>query len=233
MKKIRAVFVALLLICSVSDSYSQFYDIKAVKKVRTVGTRHEPPVQSVPAQGEANEKPLQRAEKRNSEEENKETEKNSPMSRLSPPLDTLIVTSPYGYRQDPFTGKRKFHGGTDYRTNSQNVYAMMPGRVKKIGYNRRLGNYVTLEHGEFTVTYAHLHTVVGEKGDSVDAGQSVGISGSTGRSTGEHLHVGIRYRKQEVDPHPLIMYIKEWAEKGMATTATTRNTIPAAAPEEQ
>lgn len=146
------------------------------------------------------------------------------MSRLSPPLDTLIVTSPYGYRQDPFTGKRKFHGGTDYRTNSQNVYAMMPGRVKKIGYNRRLGNYVTLEHGEFTVTYAHLHTVVGEKGDSVDVGQSVGISGSTGRSTGEHLHVGIRYRKQEVDPHPLIMYIKEWAEKGMTNEVSQTDT---------
>lgn len=224
MKNLRAVFVALLLICGVNISYSQFYDIKAVKKVRTVGTRHEPPADAVRPSGEENEKPLQRAEKGNGKQENEETAKESTMARLSPPLDTLVVTSPYGYRSDPFTGKRKFHGGTDYRTNGHNVYAMMPGRVKKIGYNRRLGNYVTLEHGEFTVTYAHLHTVVGEKGDNVEAGQSVGISGSTGRSTGEHLHVGIRYRKQEVDPHPLIMYIKECADRGM--TRETAGKLP-------
>ena len=61
---------------------------------------------------------------------------------------------------------------------------------------------------EFVVTYAHLHTVVGRKGDTVKAGQSVGISGSTGRSTGDHLHVSIRYHKKPIDPDPLIRYIQ-------------------------
>lgn len=135
---------------------------------------------------------------------------------LSTPLEQLTVSSPYGMREDPFTGKRKFHYGTDYLTASENVYAMMPGRIKKIGYDKKLGNYIVLEHGEFVVTYAHLHTVVGRKGDSVQAGQSIGISGSTGRSTGEHLHVSVRYRKKLVDPDPLIRYIERY----------TRRTLP-------
>lgn len=128
---------------------------------------------------------------------------------LSCPLesDSLYVTSPYGYRKDPFTGKRKFHAGTDYRASSDNVYAMMPGRIKSVGHKKALGNYVELEHGDWTVIYGHLHTTVGKKGDLVKAGQSVGISGSTGRSTGEHLHVSISYKGKRVDPHPVITYI--------------------------
>lgn len=137
---------------------------------------------------------------------------------LSLPLDRLTVSSPYGMRKDPFTGKQKFHYGTDYLTASENVYAMMPGRIKKIGYNKTLGNYIVLEHGEFVVTYAHLHTVVGRKGDHVQAGQSVGISGSTGRSTGEHLHVSVRYRKKPVDPDPLIRYIARFARPAVSDT---------------
>ena len=130
---------------------------------------------------------------------------------FSPPLKSLEVSSPYGYRKDPFTGKRKFHAGTDYRTAAENVYAMMPGRIRKIGYDRKLGNFITLDHGDIQVTYAHLHTVVGRKDDSVVAGQSIGISGSTGRSTGEHLHVSIKHKKKPVDPDPLIRAICGYA----------------------
>ena len=127
-----------------------------------------------------------------------------------PPLDQLEVTSHYGYRQDPFSGKRKFHYGTDFRTASHRIYAMLPGRIKKIGYNKVLGNYIELEHGEFDVVYAHLYTVSGQKGESVAAGQCVGISGSTGRSTGDHLHVSMRYRNKSIDPYPLIKYISDF-----------------------
>ena len=134
----------------------------------------------------------------------------SPRHLLSTPLEQLTLSSPYGMRKDPFTGKQKFHQGADYLTASENVYAMMPGRIKKIDYDKRLGNYIVLEHGDFTVTYAHLHTVVGRKGDTVKAGQSVGISGSTGRSTGDHLHVSIRYHKELIDPDPLIRYIQRF-----------------------
>lgn len=128
---------------------------------------------------------------------------------FSSPLenDTLIVTSHYGHRPDPFSGKLKFHTGTDYLTFSENVYAMMPGRIKSVGYKRKLGNYIEIEHGDFTVLYGHLYTVIGRKGDSLDAGQSVGISGSTGRSTGEHLHIEVKYKGKRMNPHPFVLYI--------------------------
>lgn len=121
--------------------------------------------------------------------------------------DTLQVTSPYGYRTDPITGKRAFHGGVDLRAGGDNVYAMMPGRIRAVGYGRSLGNYVTIDHGDLQVTYGHLLTAVGRKGDSVRAGQSVGITGSTGRSTGEHLHVSARYKGKSIDPLPVLEYI--------------------------
>lgn len=133
---------------------------------------------------------------------------------FSPPLETLHVTSHYGMRLDPITGKKKFHKGTDYRTASENVYAMMPGRISKIGYDRRLGNYIKMEHGDFEVTYGHLHTVAGRKGDTVNAGQSVGISGSTGRSTGDHLHISIKYRGKNINPEPFVRYIYQYATTG-------------------
>lgn len=124
--------------------------------------------------------------------------------------DTIIVNSPYGYRQDPITGKRRFHAGVDLWSSSDNVYAMMPGKVSAIGYNRSLGNYVRLDHGDITVTYGHLLTTVGKKGDEVMPGQSVGITGSTGRSTGEHLHVAVKVRGKSVDPLPILMYVNNY-----------------------
>ena len=127
--------------------------------------------------------------------------------------DTLVVNSPYGYRSDPFTGRRRFHGGVDLRASGDNVYAMMPGRIRDVGYSKGLGNYITLEHGDMRVTYGHLFTVTGRKGDSVRAGQSVGITGSTGRSTGEHLHVAVRYKGRSIDPLPVISYISAYVRK--------------------
>lgn len=58
----------------------------------------------------------------------------------------------------------------------------MPGKIKKIGYEKKgLGNYIKISHGEFEVTYGHLHTVLGEEGDFIEAGERVGISGNTGK----------------------------------------------------
>lgn len=219
MKKLRTVLFMTFFFLNVSASYSQFYDVKIIKPVKEVGTRREPTPHSVPENIVNAAEKIARAEKTNgklSENQPKENVMNSKEMPSAPlfcaPLDTLIVSSAYGYRKDPFTGKRKFHAGTDYLTASENVYAMMPGRIKKIGYDKKLGNFITIDHGDLTVTYAHLHTVVGEKGETVGAGQSVGLSGSTGRSTGEHLHVSIRYKKDIVDPDPLIRVICEYAK---------------------
>lgn len=224
MKKSRAVLLMLMVIVSVNPLYSQFYDIKIVKEVKGIGTRREPPLQIKSNHSENSEINYKRPEKMDgtlidstcTERSENPVVASDDKALVQPlfcsPLDTLIVTSAYGYRDDPFTGKWKFHAGTDYATSSENVYAMMPGRIQKIGYDKKLGNFITLDHGDLTVTYAHLHTVVGRKGDSVFAGQSVGISGSTGRSTGEHLHINMIYKKKTVDPEPIVRYISGYAK---------------------
>lgn len=130
------------------------------------------------------------------------------------PLKTLVVTSRFGIRNDPFSGKEKIHNGTDYRTGREGVYAMLSGRVKRTGKTGRLGKFVVLEHGDYEVTYGHLSMALVEKGDSVQAGFVVGISGNTGRSTGPHLHVSIRYKGKLVDPHPLVEHISRLASEG-------------------
>ena len=123
------------------------------------------------------------------------------------PLDTLIVTSPYGYRTDPFTRKRKMHSGMDFRASSDKVYAMMPGKVLKVGYDKVSGNYITLQHGSITVSYCHLSQVLKNKNEFVTVGEVVGVTGNTGRSTGEHLHLTCKIKDKKVNPMIILDYI--------------------------
>ena len=131
----------------------------------------------------------------------------TPVSIFRLPLDTLIVTSPYGYRIDPFTRKRKMHSGMDFRASSDKVYAMMPGRVLKVGYDKVSGNYITLQHGNITVSYCHLSQVLKNKNDFVAVGEAVGITGNTGRSTGEHLHLTCKIKGRVIDPSLILDYV--------------------------
>ena len=136
-----------------------------------------------------------------------EEKKPMPENIFRLPLDTLIVTSPYGYRTDPFTRKRKMHSGMDFRTSSDNVYAMMPGKVLKVGYDKISGNYVTLQHGSITISYCHLSRVLKNKNDIVAVGEVVGVTGNTGRSTGEHLHLTCKIKGRAIDPSLILDYI--------------------------
>ena len=131
----------------------------------------------------------------------------TPVSIFRLPLDTLIVTSPYGYRIDPFTRKRKMHSGMDFRASSDKVYAMMPGKVLKVGYDKVSGNYITLQHGSITVSYCHLSQVLKNKNELVTVGEVVGITGNTGRSTGEHLHLTCKIKGRAIDPSLILDYI--------------------------
>lgn len=137
-----------------------------------------------------------------------ETNESTSFNIFRLPLDTLIVTSQYGYRIDPFTRKRKMHSGMDFRASSDKVYAMMPGKVLKVGYDKVSGNYVTLQHGSITVSYCHLSQVLKNKSDLVTVGEVVGITGNTGRSTGEHLHLTCRYKTKIINPEILLRFIK-------------------------
>lgn len=210
MNKIKKVFFFIICIISANGLYAQFYTVKKKQPVIKLYSSDETSEVQV-----FTDSPLSPAGAISgkdtvlSEKHLVALDGFKGKRLFSSPLenDTLLVTSPYGYRADPFTGKRKFHAGTDFRTCSEKVLAMMPGRVEDIGYKKSLGNYIEIEHGDFTVTYGHLHTVVGRKGDYLQAGQSVGISGSTGRSTGEHLHVSVKYKRKSINPYPFILYI--------------------------
>lgn len=116
------------------------------------------------------------------------------------PLKSIKVTSPYGYRRDPFTGKLSWHNGLDLRAKNEPAYAMMDGIVAKVGYDNRSGNYVTLRHGNYHVSYCHLSSIIVRKGESVFPGIIVGVTGNTGRSTGSHLHLTCKKDGKSINP---------------------------------
>lgn len=128
---------------------------------------------------------------------------------VSYPLKEIHVTSPFGVRTDPFTKKRKRHNGLDLRADRCETYAMMHGIVVKAGQDRVSGKYVTVRHGDFSVSYCHLSEWRVKKGDCVRPGDVVGISGSTGRSTGPHLHLTVRMGRRHINPGVLLQFIDE------------------------
>ena len=124
------------------------------------------------------------------------------------PLKHIQVTSPFGYRRDPFTGKKRMHNGLDLHARGDKVFAMLPGIVHKVGYDKRSGIFVTLRHGDITISYCHLSKVAVRKGDVVSAETIVGITGNTGRSTGEHLHITCKLKGRCVNPMVVIEQIR-------------------------
>ena len=136
---------------------------------------------------------------------------------VSYPLSNIKINSSYGYRKDPFSGKRKFHNGLDLHARSSRVLAMLAGEVVKVGQDRVSGKYVTLKHGSFTVSYCHLSRTFAYQGQTVRAGDTVGITGSTGRSTGEHLHITCKFHGNSIDPMIVLKYI-EVTQQNCVTT---------------
>lgn len=110
--------------------------------------------------------------------------------------------SGFGPRTDPITGGTRVHAGQDYGAPTGTpVYASRPGTVAYSGARGGYGHLVTLDHGGgWTSRYAHLSERRVSVGDTVRAGQVIGLVGSTGRSTGPHLHFEIRKGGDPVDP---------------------------------
>lgn len=125
------------------------------------------------------------------------------------PLRRIVVTSDYGERIDPITGKKSFHNGIDLRAaEGEEAFAMMFGQVVKVGSDKRSGNYVILQHGDFTVSYCHLSKILVQKGYFVSPGVSIGITGSTGKTTGPHLHLTMKYNNKVISPNIMLNHIK-------------------------
>jgi murein DD-endopeptidase MepM/ murein hydrolase activator NlpD len=136
---------------------------------------------------------------------------------VSYPLSKIKINSPYGYRKDPFSGKLKFHNGLDLHARNAKVYAMLAGKVIKIGQDRRAGKYVILMHGNFTVSYCHLSRILAYEGQMVKAGDTIGITGNTGRSTGEHLHITCKHNGDYIDPMLIFKHIETVQKDCIAT----------------
>lgn len=132
--------------------------------------------------------------------DSKQKQRISSYPSITYPLKSIKVTSPYGYRRDPFTGKQSWHNGLDLRAKNEPAYAMMDGIVEKVGYDNRSGNYVTLRHGNFYISYCHLSSIIVRKGEYVYPGIIVGVTGNTGRSTGSHLHLTCKKDGKSVNP---------------------------------
>lgn len=135
------------------------------------------------------------------------------------PLKQIKITSPYGYRTDPFTGKRRFHNGIDLRARGEQALAMMEGVVIKVGQDKTSGKYVVLQHGNYTVSYCHLSKILVERNTLVRPRDAVGITGSTGRSTGEHLHITCKFNGKSVNPTLLFDFIKATQQECVSALA--------------
>jgi murein DD-endopeptidase len=133
---------------------------------------------------------------------------------VSYPLDKIEVTSPYGTRRDPMTGKGAQHQGLDLRAHYVPVYAMMPGKVVKVGYENRGGNYLKIQSGDYTVTYCHLSRTMVPEGMMVAAGAVVAVSGNSGKhTTAPHLHVGVKYHGKAINPQVLLDFVRQTREE--------------------
>ncbi len=118
------------------------------------------------------------------------------------PIDKGRITSYYGQRLSPITGERAFHAGIDIAAPSGTpVFAAGKGVVTENGFNEILGNYIILKHpGTYKTVYGHLKKSFVVLGNSVNAGTVIGEVGSTGYSTGPHLHFEVRSNEKAEDP---------------------------------
>ncbi len=120
------------------------------------------------------------------------------------PIDVkdYTMSSGYGYRRDPVYGSTKFHAGLDFAAKSGTpVYATGDGTVEAADRRSGYGNCIDISHGYNYVTrYAHLSEILVKAGDAVKRGDLIGRVGSTGKSTGPHLHYEVRFKDEPQNP---------------------------------
>jgi len=116
------------------------------------------------------------------------------------------LTSPFGYRNDPFTGARSFHSGIDLAAPiGTSVKATLDGRIAETGFNRIFGNYVIITHDRgYQSLYGHLSAIYVKRGQYVTQGAIVGAVGNTGYSTGPHLHLSIYKNGSLINPFSVL-----------------------------
>lgn len=122
------------------------------------------------------------------------------------PVASDIISSGYGWRKDPFTGKLSFHKGLDYKVKENTpVFPALPGKVILSANSPSYGNYIILEHSDDLKTlYAHLNKSIVKANQEVNQDDIIAYSGKSGRATGYHLHFEIYYKNNTIDPKKLL-----------------------------
>lgn len=112
------------------------------------------------------------------------------------------MSSGYGYREDPIYGTKKFHEGLDFAaTQGTDVFATADGKVSQASRRSGYGNCIDIDHGNnYLSRYAHLSEILVRPGENVRRGQLIGKVGSTGKSTGPHLHYEVRFKDEPQNP---------------------------------
>lgn len=129
----------------------------------------------------------------------RDTAKRLPFANPAPGRD---ITSRFGNRPDPFFGGLAMHAGIDFRApTGTEIRSTGSGKVVTAGFSGGYGNMVEIDHGfGLSTRYGHMSRILVSEGDTVEPGQILGLSGSTGRSTGPHLHYEVRRNGAPVDP---------------------------------
>ena len=133
---------------------------------------------------------------------------NNIYSDFAKPVKSYRITSRYGYRNHPVTGERKMHKGIDLAAPTGTpTYSYKSGKVIVSKYSQSYGNYIVVDHGEgISTLYAHLSERKVSVGDKVEKGQLICLIGSTGLSTGPHLHFEYRVNSVAVNPEQYISF---------------------------
>ena len=131
------------------------------------------------------------------------------------PASLEYISSGFGFRIDPFTGAGAFHPGLDFRGPiGAPIFAAARGTVSFVGQRSGYGNCVEIDHGNGLVTrYAHMSGFRTVLGKAVQPGEVIGLIGSTGRSTGPHLHFEVRINDRPVNPRPFLEAVPHVLEK--------------------
>ena len=130
-----------------------------------------------------------------------------PYLKASYPLKSIRINSKFGMRNHPVMHKTIMHNGVDLAAHYEKVFSMFPGEVIGVGQDSRSGKYVTVKTGDYTISYCHLSSFWVTKGLFVNAGETLGLSGNSGMSTGPHLHLTTKKDGKVFDPVILLKYV--------------------------
>ena len=208
MKTTHILFISLLLLSMSSTSYAQFNTIGSVSSRRIHKQKDHPSEQDAPKDSlcasDTTQYNINVGEIMNLPTD-KEGVQTFPL--VSFPLSHIHVNSKFGMRFHPVYHKKMLHNGIDLQARYEPVYSIFPGRVIRIGYDSRSGNFVTIQSADYTISYCHLSKTIVSQGSFIEAGTPIAISGNSGASTGPHLHLTVKNNGKAVNPAIILKFI--------------------------